>query len=178
MFRQGLVFGEDNMVKIHSVIKFWARKPPTIISELIPAGTRSLLDPFCGSGVSGYVGVLRRVRKIVLSDINPVAVFITHTILDKTILDEKIYSKVKKTCSDIIKKAYSFTFNGKKFVIEKVAWNTKYICPYCGEVVDPRKDRKPRTKFLVCPRCSKKFLPINADKFFEEPFEIHAYNED
>ncbi|MEB3797582.1 MAG: hypothetical protein G5Z42_02020 [Caldisphaeraceae archaeon] len=167
-----------DMVKIHSIIKFWARKSPTIISELIPAGTKSLLDPFCGSGVSGYVGVLKDVRKILLSDVNPVAIFITHTVLDKTILDEKIYRKVKKICTDIANKAYSFTFDGKKFVIDKVAWNTIYICPYCGEVVDSRKYRKTRTGFLVCQRCNKKFLPINAKGFFEEPFEIHAYNED
>ena len=166
-----------NMVKIHSVIKFWARKSPMIISELIPTGTQSLLDPFCGSGVSGYVGVLKGVRKIVLSDINPVAIFISYTILDKITLDEKIYTKIKKICSDIMREAYTFTFNGKKFVVEKVAWNTYYICPYCGEVVDPRKDRKPRSKFLICPRCRKRFLPANANRFFEEPFEIHAYNE-
>lgn len=165
------------MVKIHSVIKFWARKSPAIINELIPTETESLLDPFCGSGVSGYVGVLKGVKKIVLSDINPVAIFITHTILDKITLDEKIYIKVKRICNDIIKQAYTFTLDGQKFIIEKVAWNSRYVCPYCGEIVDPRKARKPRMKFLICPRCNKRFLPANANSFYEKPFEIHAYNE-
>ena len=166
-----------DMVKMHSIIKFWARKSPTIINEFIPAGTKSLLDPFCGSGVSGYVGVLKGVKKIVLSDINPVAIFITHTILDKTILNDKMYARIKRICRNIMKEAYTFTSDGKKFVVEKVAWNTSYVCPYCGEIVDPRKARKPRAKFLVCPRCNKKFLPANARRFFEEPFEIHVYNE-
>ena len=166
-----------NMVKLHSVIKFWARKSPTIINELIPMETRSLLDPFCGSGVSGYVGVLKGVKKIVLSDINPVAIFITHTLLDKTILNDKIYAEVRRICSNLIREAYTVSLDGKKFVIEKVAWTTNYVCPYCGEVVDPRNARKLRARFLYCSRCNKRFLPANASKFLEEPFEIHAYDE-
>ena len=165
-----------NMVKIHSVIKFWARKSPTIISKLIPRGIKSLLDPFCGSGISGYVGVLKRVKRIVLSDINPVAIFITYTTLNKTILDEKIYIMIKKMCNNVAKEAYTFAFNGKRYIIEKVAWVTNYICPHCEEVVDPRKARKPRAKFLICPHCNRRFVSVDATEFFEEPFEIHAIN--
>ena len=166
------------MVKIHSVIKFWARKTPSIIESLIPSGVKSLLDPFCGSGTSGYVGVLKKIKRIILSDINPVAIFITHTLLNKTVLNNDVYVKVRELCKSVEKEAYTFTYNGKKYVIEKAAWVTKYICPYCGEIVDPRTCRKARSKTLMCRKCNRRFHPVKARQLHDEVFEIHAYDEE
>ena len=172
-----IIVVEFSMVKIHSVVKFWARKTPSIIESLIPSGAKSLLDPFCGSGTSGYVGVLKKIKRIMLSDINPVAIFITHTLLNKTVLDDDVYVKVRELCKSVEKEAYTFTYNGKKYVVEKAAWVTKYACPYCGEIVDPRTSRRTRLKTLVCQRCNKRFLPVEAKQLYDEVFEIHVYDE-
>ena len=164
------------MVSIHAVVKFWARKSPAIIEAIMPKRAKYVLDPFCGSGTTGYAGVLRRVNKIVLSDINPVAVFVAENILDKRILDEKIYREVVELCKEIEKETYTITYNGKIYTVQKAAWLTKYECPYCGEVVSPIEHKDPKSKKLLCPRCKNKFYSLNASIASEEVFEIHVYN--
>ncbi len=165
------------MVRIHSVVKFWARKTPSLIENLITPGTRSLLDPFCGSGTSGYAGVLRGVKMIMLSDVNPVAVFITYTLLSKTTLSDDIYVRAKEYCENLEREIYTLSYNGKRYIVEKVAWVTKYMCPHCKEIVDPRISREFRSRILLCQRCNRGFLPIEARRYLDEVFELYVRDE-
>jgi hypothetical protein len=58
--------------------KYWAGKPWYVVSEYIRHFSREgeiVLDPFCGGGVVGCEALINR-RKAVISDLNPVAVFI------------------------------------------------------------------------------------------------------
>ena len=161
------------MLNPHRVIKFWARKDLSIIDQYIPSGTNSLLDPFCGSGTSGIVGVLRGIRYIVLSDINPVAIFISSVLLNKYLLNDQVYHRLLAICAEVEKKYYTISINGHKLTVSKVAWVTKFSCPKCGSLVDPRYYRDGK-KRLVCPKCHKRFYPHQADYYVEEPFEIYA----
>jgi len=166
------------MVNIHSVIKFWARKPPSFLDELIPSNVKSIMDPFCGSGTTGYVGVLKGIKRIVLSDVNPVAVFISYNTLNKAMLGSDVLAKAVETCRDIENDAYAFTYNGERYVIEKAAWVTKYTCPYCNSIVDPRVSRENRSGVLKCNNCGRVFFPVEARGSFDEVFEVQAYDRD
>lgn len=58
--------------------KYWASKPWYVVNEYIRHFTKRgdiVLDPFCGSGVVG-VEALANNRKVVLNDLNPMAIFI------------------------------------------------------------------------------------------------------
>lgn len=59
--------------------KYWASKPWYVVREYIDHFTEKgdiVLDPFCGSGVVG-VEALSSKRRVVLNDLNPMAIFIT-----------------------------------------------------------------------------------------------------
>lgn len=59
--------------------KYWASKPWYVVKEYINHFTKKgdiILDPFCGSGVVGVEALASR-RKVVLNDLNPMAIFIT-----------------------------------------------------------------------------------------------------
>lgn len=59
--------------------KYWASKPWYVVNEYIRHFTKRgdiVLDPFCGSGVVG-VEALANNRKVVLNDLNPMAIFIS-----------------------------------------------------------------------------------------------------
>jgi len=166
------------MVNIHSIIKFWARKTPSFLENLIPPNAKSILDPFCGSGTTGYVGVLKGIRRIVLSDINPVAVFISYNTLNKIVLSDDMFAKVVEICRGIENDAYVLTYGGRRYIIEKAAWVTKYICPYCSSVIDPRVSRESESGILRCNKCNRTFFPAEVKESFDEVFEIQAYGED
>ena len=63
---------------------YWARKPLNIIEALISEYSNEgdlVLDPFVGSGTSIFAALTQK-RRIIGSDINPLAIFIVRSILD------------------------------------------------------------------------------------------------
>ena len=63
--------------------KYWARKPHNVVGEYIERYTKKgeiVLDPFTGSGVTA-IEALKRGRKAVAMDLNPIAIFITRMTL-------------------------------------------------------------------------------------------------
>jgi len=95
----------DAMFNLHSLIKFWARKDPTLMSQEIERA-RLVADPFCGSGSTGFSAILSNIPAV-LSDINPVSVFITHSILNSETLDFETLTNVKDLCTEIENEVYT-----------------------------------------------------------------------
>jgi len=59
--------------------KYWARKPHNVVGEYIEHYSKKdeiVLDPFVGSGVTA-IEALKRGRKAIAIDIDPLAAFIT-----------------------------------------------------------------------------------------------------
>ncbi len=76
--RPGVTYG-----CMYSMHKYWSKKSPDVIGAYIETYTREgdiVLDPFCGSGIVACEAV-RRGRRAIAIDINPMATFITRMTL-------------------------------------------------------------------------------------------------
>lgn len=148
-------------LSVHRVIKFWARKPVELYLKEIEKA-KLVLDPFSGSGTSGIATMMKE-GSAILADINPVAVFISWSLLNKHILREKVLKEFQELCSELEKEAYVFFINGQRRVLRYAVWVTEFQCPQCGSWIDPRKSRYNRK--LKCNYCGTQFHPlISADR--------------
>ncbi len=151
-------------MNIHYTIKFWGRKDPTIF-ELIMNGSKKIVDPFCGAGTSGYVSVLKGCSAL-LSDINPVSIFISENLLNKVYLDENTVRYLEKELSEIQERCYSVDSG----ILQEAVYVTYYRCPNCGGHVSitGRKNSK-----LVC-NCGQKFAQREATETVDKVIEIRV----
>ncbi|MEM0120846.1 MAG: DNA adenine methylase, partial [Thermoprotei archaeon] len=115
-------------MELHRVIKFWARKPTNLIVKELPQRTNVIADPFCGSGTTGFAGLYENVDQIFLSDINPVSVFVTSTLLSKVTVSEEVLSNFQTLCQDIENEVYIIGNSRVSYAV----WVTIFICPRCG----------------------------------------------
>lgn len=70
---------------------YWARKPLNIIQELINSFSTEkdlIVDPFVGSGTTVFASLLQG-RKVVASDLNPLSIFITKSLVELCLSSEK-----------------------------------------------------------------------------------------
>lgn len=148
-----LAKGHSPMYVMH---KYWARKPHNIIAKYLEAYTKPgdiVLDAFSGSGVT-VIEAVRRGRKGIGIDINPMGIFITQQTLIKVDL-EKILVIFKKISNDV------------KAEIEKL-----YItsCPRCKKktffICSHWKGDKPVNIVLDCDSCDTRYKkkPDKQDK--------------
>ena len=124
--------------------KFWARKPHNVVGEYIEHYSKKgdiVLDPFVGSGVTA-IEALKRGRKAIAIDLDPISTFITRMTLIPAEPKEiaKAYEEVKRRVRNDISKLYE----------------TK--CPKCGKkaiticsIWELGKDT-PNEIRLFCPR--------------------------
>ncbi|RLE91887.1 MAG: hypothetical protein DRN04_11730 [Thermoprotei archaeon] len=142
---------------IHKVIKFWARKPVELYLGEVKSA-KLVLDPFSGSGTSG-IATMMVGGSAILADINPVAVFISWTLLNRHTLKEKLLKEFRELCGELEREAYTLSINGQRRILEYAVWITEFQCPQCGNWVDPRKARYNK-KLLKCKCCGTLFRPF------------------
>lgn len=149
-------------MNIHYAIKFWGRKDPTIFEQIMN-GSKKIVDPFCGAGTSGYVSVLKECSAL-LSDINPVSIFISENLLNKVYLDENTVKNLERELSEIQERCYRVGLG----ILQEAVYVTYYRCPNCGELVSPmsRKNGK-----LVC-NCSQRFAQRDATEAVDRVIEV------
>lgn len=126
--------------------KFWARKPHNVVGEYIEHYSKKgdiVLDPFVGSGVTA-IEALKRGRKAIAIDLDPIATFITRMTLipvDLKLIEETFKSIKKKVGKEI---------------------NSLYLtkCPKCDNknaitiaTVWEREAEAPSEIRLFCSRC-------------------------
>ena len=104
---------------IYLMHKYWGKKPSKDLRNIIEKYTKKdnlLLDPFSGFGGLGIEGVLLE-RNVILNDLNPVANFISSTILNLNIdiqLFENYYKNIREKYYEFSNKWY--TFNNDKII--------------------------------------------------------------
>ncbi len=163
-----LVAGKNTYV--YDAHTYHTKVPPQAIARLIehyaePEGL--VLDPFCGSGMTG-VAALRTGRKPILIDLSPAATFIALNFV--TPVDETQYSEafraVLSATADEELSLYGTHCRtcGKLVPMNYMVWSYGLLCKYCqNEFVlwdvarDEREDvRKSKIKTeFDCPYCGK-----------------------
>jgi len=149
-------------MNIHYAIKFWGRKDPAIFEQIMN-GSKKIVDPFCGAGTSGYVSVLKGCSAL-LSDINPVSIFISENLLNNVYLDENTVRDLERELSEIQERCYSVGSG----ILQEAVYVTYYRCPNCGDLVGPtsRENNK-----LIC-NCSQKFAQRDATETVDRVIEV------
>ena len=78
--------GHTAPYKIH---KYFARRPWNVFEQLVQNFSKEneiVLDPFCGGGVTVYESI-RKGRKVIGCDLNPLSIFVVRNMVKKNILN-------------------------------------------------------------------------------------------
>lgn len=156
--------------------KYWARKPHNVISQCINALTNeedTVVDPFCGSGVTIREGALIG-RKCIGFDLNPVAVLISRVLLDPP--ETEAFLKVFNEIYDKVYSEYGYLYQTKD------GKNVKYVSHRiiarcgCGKVVK-REECKKKGRNYLCPHCGN-VVRFNLESLIDtEIFNITVEND-
>lgn len=116
---------------IYSLHKYWSKKPPNIIRDLIKKNSKEgdlIIDPFLGSGISIIESVTSN-RRAIGVDINPASVFITRQLLSQ-IDEEQLnieYKKIEDSLKTTINELYKIKRNNKSHIASHFIWKDKIL---------------------------------------------------
>ncbi len=166
---EGLSAGKNTYV--YDAHTYHTKVPPQAIARLIehyaePGGL--VLDPFCGSGMTG-VAALRTGRKPILVDLSPAATFIALNFL--TPVDAKRYGEAIKAILAATADEETTLYRthcrkcGRSVPLNYMVWSYGLICQHCQKEFilwdvarDEHKDvRKSKIKTeFDCPHCGRR----------------------
>jgi DNA modification methylase/DNA-directed RNA polymerase subunit RPC12/RpoP len=155
---------------VYDAHTYHTKVPPQGIGLLIDYYTRpgdTVLDPFCGSGMTG-VAAVEKGRKAILSDLSPAAAFIAynlitpidakryldaiHVVLESArALEHRLYDTVCRRCGRTVPMLY-------------MVWSYGMLCSNCEQefvLWDVARDERPRVRDskikteFDCPHCGK-----------------------
>lgn len=162
----------DNRHPVYSYHPYHTKVPPTIIKKLIEYYTDEndvVLDVFCGSGMTG-VAARELNRKIIESDLSPIATFISG--VNSTSFDtSKVIFYINKIIDKVEEKLgwmYKTLKNNVLYTANYYVWSDVFSCPECckefpifpygvihyGNKVETKKE-------FTCPNCG---LSLNIRK--------------
>jgi len=135
--------------------KYWARKPHNVVGEYIEHYSKKgeiVLDPFVGSGVTA-IEALKRGRKAIAIDIDPIATFITRMTLKPINLKKfrEAFKQIEKRVRKDVEKLYTTTCPncGQPCLEAYIVWSEVVECNVCHERVTVARAAK-KGKSLVC----------------------------
>lgn len=139
--------------------KYWSRKTWNVVGEFIdnycpPGGI--VYDPFGGSGVVA-MEALKRGRRVIISDLNPVASELTRLTIKPVNLTKLhgAFQRIEEKVKDKINSLYITQCRvcGHEFPFDVAIWKDKkisevryYKCPACGDV---RKSQNPALSYDI-----------------------------
>jgi 16S rRNA G966 N2-methylase RsmD len=126
--------------------KYWSRKTWNVVGKFIENYCPEkgiVFDPFGGSGVSA-IESLKRGRKAIIADLNPIACEITRLTIKPVNLTKLLesYTNIEKKVKSRINKLYhtrcrkcgnEFPFNVAIWINDKITETRYYKCPKCGD---------------------------------------------
>lgn len=164
-YRREVVGGKGSVFyRTHS---YHTKVPPEGIVPMIEHYTDPgdlVLDPFCGSGMTGVASRLSG-RRGLLSDLSPAAVHITrgHTTPVDVATFDLAAKQLMANLADLEDELYGTTCTtcGHQARIEYTVWSDTLKCPSCSDAVlfwDAAKQADGTlAKTLTCPSCSANF---------------------
>lgn len=142
---------------VYGTHAYHTKVPPAVAATYIerhcpPGGI--VLDPFCGSGMTG-VGALMVGRRARLSDLSPAAVHIASNYTSPCDPEafERAAARVLEQVDGELEAMYRSEANGKPATIEYVVWSDVRACPRCSQEVVLWDVREAGLRTLVCSRC-------------------------
>jgi len=166
-----LVAGGRNS-SLYTAHSYHTKVPPEAIVPFIEHFTKPgdlILDPFCGSGMTGVAAALTG-RLAVLNDLSPAAVHLAwnhcHPCLPVEL--EEAFAEIEEKVGDRISQIYGTTDEkGKPALLHWTMWSTRHKCPHCNkrfalwDAIDRTEGRMGTS--ILCPLCSlsitRKSLP-------------------
>jgi 16S rRNA G966 N2-methylase RsmD/predicted RNA-binding Zn-ribbon protein involved in translation (DUF1610 family) len=142
---------------VYGTHAYHTKVPPAVAAAYIerncpPDGI--VLDPFCGSGMTG-LGALMVGRRARLSDLSPAAVHIAsnYTSPCDPKAFERAVARVLERVGGELDAMYRSEANGSPATIEYVVWSDVRVCPDCSHEVVLWEVREAGLRSVVCPRC-------------------------
>ncbi|MGH7193427.1 MAG: DNA methyltransferase, partial [Candidatus Saccharimonadales bacterium] len=143
---------------------YHTKVPPEAIQPFIEHFTRPgdvILDPFCGSGMTGVAATLTG-RRTILNDLSPASIHLAwnHTrACDPEALADG-FATVEAAVAPRFSEMYRTTDgDGKPALIHWTLWSTRHRCPECRrrfqlwDVIDRKSGRLGRS--IRCPNCAR-----------------------
>jgi predicted RNA methylase len=153
---------------VYGTHAYHTKVPPEAIGVCIEAHSEAgdlVLDPFCGSGMTGVAAALCG-RRAVLGDLSPAAVHIASNYTSPCDPDEFLAAvdRVLAKVGDKVAGLYETTCWGSAATVEYLVWSDVRACPACdAELVlwDHRKEGLRRVRCSSCgEEVAKAAMPV------------------
>lgn len=155
---------------VYDAHTYHTKVPPQGIEVLIEHYTRPgdvVLDPFCGSGMTG-VAAVQKGRAAILADLSPAATFIAFNITTPIDADRYLAAveDILSASRDLEHSLYDShcCYCGRATPALYVVWSYGMLCPHCNQefvLWDVARDERPsvreskiRSEF-ACPHCNR-----------------------
>jgi len=163
---------------------YHTKVPPQGIEPFIrhyTAPGQVVLDPFCGSGMTG-VAALATGRRAILSDLSPAAAFIAHHHC-APIDSDRFLAAVQDVLAAARRRTgqlYSTTCKrcGGDAEIVFTVWSERYRCPGCRRLMSQWHDGLDASlhvrRLIACPTCHGRYTKHSLVKHDHQPVLVHA----
>ncbi|MCC6443668.1 MAG: hypothetical protein IT210_09470 [Armatimonadetes bacterium] len=134
-YSENIIAGKNTY--IYDAHTYHTKVPPQGIIPLIDYYTKPgdiILDPFCGSGMTG-VAALDRNRKVILCDISPAATFIAYNMCSP--VNSRRYLEAIEAILDVLKEKESELYTtqcrlcGRSACVLYTVWSYGMLCSFC-----------------------------------------------
>lgn len=152
---------------LYTAHSYHTKVPPEAITPFIEHFTMMgdvVLDPFCGSGMTGVSAAMAG-RRAILNDLSPAAVHLAwnHTHPCKPADLEDAFAQLEAKVGVQMKEIYGTTDSeGKQALAHWTMWSTRHKCPHCGkkfalwDAVDRSEGRVGAS--ISCPACQREIV--------------------
>lgn len=177
-FTQPIKAGKNTA--IYNAHSYHTKVPPQGIEPYIAHYTNPgdiVLDPFCGSGMTG-VAALKLGRRVILNDLSPAATHIAYNYCTPVNVDilREAFEKIKTSLTDEFNWLYGTTCDrcGGPATIQYTIWSDVYECGKChGEIIlweaaVESQTGEVKTEFY-CPYCSSMWQKNKLKRLRSEP---------
>jgi len=150
--------GHTAPYKIH---KYFARRPWNVFEQLVQNFSKEneiVLDPFCGGGVTVYESI-RKGRKVIGCDLNPLSIFVVRNMVKKNILNSDFITAIddlKKYLVFLNGSFMQFKYEGMEHQTEWCEVAFKVKCNVCNEPTLLSNEYKTKNGTYKCmnPECA------------------------
>ena len=159
---QKIMVAASRNTAFYNAHSYHTKVPPEAISPFIEHFTKPgdvVLDPFCGSGMTG-VAVAMAGRRAILNDLSTAAAHLSfnHTRACDGAALADAFERVAQVVAEEFQRYYATRDeSGKPATIRWTLWSTRHICPACEtefllwDTVDRKSGRLARE--TACPEC-------------------------